>query len=134
MSKKLIRVDKDNIVYYTHHQPFHEHYGLGMSEGELSKIGFLVEEIPDLDEVEQIEGKEAQLKYENGKVIVVYKDLPYNDVVALKKENEQLKSAVTEITMYVVEQDAKIMNQDAKIEQQSQAISELTILFAGGNV
>lgn len=71
-------------------------------------------------------------KYENG----IFKDLGGNvieplptteqEVVTLKTENETLNQALTESSMLIAAQQEQI-------DEQSQAISELTILVAGGN-
>lgn len=71
-------------------------------------------------------------KYENG----IFKDLEGNtithlptteqEVVTLRTENETLNQALTESTMLIAAQQEQI-------DKQSQAISELTILVAGGN-
>lgn len=71
-------------------------------------------------------------KYENG----MFKDSEGNvieslptteqEVMTLRAENETLNQVVTESTMIIA-------TQQEQIDEQAQAISELTILVAGGN-
>lgn len=116
------------FIEFIHHMPFDVKHGLGKTEDELRLEGILVDSIPE--PVEQ-EGKAAVLKVntDTQELFYEYEDLQptaEDEVMQLKRENATLQSAVSEITMYVAEQDAKI-------EQQNQAISELSILIAGGN-
>lgn len=58
-----------------------------------------------------------------------YLDLPLTtekEVEELKRANDNLMSALSEITVYTA-------NQDVEIEQLNKAISELSILITGGN-
>lgn len=54
-------------------------------------------------------------------------DEQVDELTVLRQENTTLQLAVSEITMYVAEQDLKI-------EAQNQVISELSLLLAGGTV
>ena len=59
MSKKFIRTEGTKITF-THFMPFDEQYGMGKTEEELLKEGYLIDEIPD---PEQKEGKTAEAHY-----------------------------------------------------------------------
>lgn len=77
-------------------------------------------------------------KLEDG-VVVEYPDLkPVDKSSEMDARTELLQQSLSEVTMYMaeqeiklVEQDAKILSQEEKITAQDQAISELSILLEG---
>jgi len=102
-----------------------QHFKISLLDEETLNSGLLVESIPT---PEFVEGKEAVL-YVNPQTKELwyeYEDAQFDEMTLLKGKNQLLTSAITELTMYVAEQDGRI-------EQQNQAISELSILIAGGN-
>lgn len=56
----FIKTNSDNQVTFIHYKPFDEINGLKKTETELSQEGFLVESLPD---AEQIEGKDVVYSY-----------------------------------------------------------------------
>lgn len=107
MSKKFIRVENTKVMF-THFMPFDEKYGMGKSEEELLKEGYLIDEIP---EPEQQEGKIAEAHYtpEKGyyyEYVDAPEPKPETDVEALKAEVSELKSQL-ELTQSAL--DAMIM-------------------------
>lgn len=60
MSKKFIKVENDKVTFI-HYLPFDEKNGMGKTEEELLKEGYLVDEIP---EAEEKEGMVAVMYYE----------------------------------------------------------------------
>lgn len=94
-----IATDTTNIVTFIHYMPFDPRYGLGKSEEELKKTGFLVESIPEYGE-EVPEGKYPELHYDGSKFSWVLVDVPDGPeqpadleqrIVALEKvQNAQL--------------------------------------------
>lgn len=59
MSKKFITTEETRVVL-THYMPFDSVNGMGKTEVELSQMGYLVDNIP---EPEQIEGKIPEAHY-----------------------------------------------------------------------
>lgn len=104
----FIKVDKINKVTFQHFIPFDEINGLHKTEEELLQEGYLVESIP---EPEQIEGKIPILKYDGANLYYEYQDAPIDEVTALKNQ---------------------LAAQSQKLAEQEQAIMELTTLLAGG--
>jgi hypothetical protein len=78
----FIKTDAETKVWYTHHMPFDENYGLKKSETELLQEGYLVESIP---QPEIIDGKNAELFYT--------KDLGFKyEYVDIPKTPEQIQA------------------------------------------
>lgn len=107
MSKKFIRTENTKVMF-THFMPFDEKYGMGKTEEELLKEGYLIDEIP---EPEHQEGKIAEAHYmpEQGyyyEYVDAPEPKPQGDVAALQAEVDELKSQL-ELTQSAL--DAVIM-------------------------
>lgn len=90
--------------------------------------------LPILPTKEEVEGKIAILKCKKStnEVWWDYEDIqeaekPKNEIDSLKQENILLQQSLSEVTMLLA-------SQQEQIQLQNQSISELTILFAGGNL
>lgn len=80
MNKKFITVDEAGRVQLIHYMPFDAKNGLGMTEAELLKMGYLVDEIP---EPQAVEGKIAEAHYTTEKGFwYEYIDAPVNEEYA----------------------------------------------------
>ncbi|URN85887.1 hypothetical protein [Acetobacterium wieringae] len=99
------RTNKDsNLVELIHYKPFDKNYGLGKTEEELGLEGFLVESIP---EPEEIEGKIAVMYYtEADGFIFQYEDIPKTaeqiQAEAIESLRNDLNSAIIELSMAIV--------------------------------
>lgn len=77
MNKKFITIDEVGRVQLIHCMPFDTKDGLGMTEAELLKVGYLVDEIP---ESQVLEGKIAEAYYTPEKGFwYEYVDAPVNE-------------------------------------------------------
>ncbi|BAQ11289.1 phage protein [Bacillus sp. OxB-1] len=124
----FIKSNHENQVVYRHNMPFHEKHGLGKTQAELEQEGLLVDYVPTPDTSDKTKMAVLYINPETKELYYQYEDIPdtpESEVALLRKENATLQSAVSELTMFVA-------SQDEKIEQQNQAISELSILIAGG--
>ena len=83
--KKFIKTENDKVTFI-HYLPFDEKNGMGKTEEELLKEGYLVDEIP---EAEQIDGKIPILYYTKEK------DFWYEYIDTLSKELYTLDEAAT---------------------------------------
>lgn len=93
----FIKINANNEVIFTHSMPFDEKFGLNKTEVELLQEGYLVDAIP---EIEQIEGKEPKLKYVNGEFFIEYEDLPPDEMKILQ---ERLETAEQELATIAYE-------------------------------
>ena len=82
---------KNKIITYTHYMPFDPEFGLGKSEEELKKTGYLVESIPEEYSGEIPEGKMPELHYNGSEFSWVMVDKPEDEKTVLEKEIESLK-------------------------------------------
>lgn len=70
-----IEVNENTVVTYQHFMPFDHVYGLGKSEEELRKTGYMVDSIPEYkDEIP--EGKFPELYYDGSEFNWVLQDVP----------------------------------------------------------
>ncbi|GAA0240137.1 hypothetical protein [Metaclostridioides mangenotii] len=91
-----IKIDNNNTVTTQHFYPFDIELGYGKTEEELLKTGFLVETIP---EGENIPGKETILKYdkESNSFYFEYEDIPKNEEESLKDKIKVLEKQVADL-------------------------------------
>lgn len=73
------------IINYIHYRPFDSEYGLGKTQAELEQTGVLVESIP---EPEIIEGKHAELKYDETTQELYY---DYVDIIPPPSNNPEIE-------------------------------------------
>ncbi|MGI5895200.1 MAG: hypothetical protein ACOX6P_11535 [Candidatus Merdivicinus sp.] len=66
---------KNEVVFYIHYYPLNEKMGLGKTEEELRKTGYLVDNIPEYGE-EVPEGKQPELHYNGSDFSWVLVDVP----------------------------------------------------------
>lgn len=92
-----IKIDSTtNEVNFQHFMPFDEVNGLHKTEEELLQEGYLVDSIP---EPEQINGKVAKLKYDGSNLYYEYVDAPLTpeqEIEALKAQNAQMLFALVQ--------------------------------------
>ena len=95
---KYIEINQDNKVTTQHFYPFDIELGYGKTAEELLKTGFLVETIP---EGENIPGKEIILKYnpDTNKLYFEYEDFP----ISKETEIDILKKQVAELSFLVMQ-------------------------------
>ncbi|WP_336663280.1 hypothetical protein [Kurthia gibsonii] len=107
----FIKTDENNVIVLVYNEPFDPVVGLGKTKEELESIGYLVDEIP---QVEQVPGKVAIQKYDGTSFYVEYEDIPIMP-----------GDKITEL-------ENKVELQEKKLAEQEQAIMELTAIIAGG--
>ncbi len=87
----FLKIDSEtNMVNYFHMKPFDSRHGLGKTEIELLQEGFLIDSIP---EPEQIEGKSVKMFYtEADGFWFEYEDIPPTPEELRQKEIDGLKA------------------------------------------
>lgn len=99
MNMIFFKTDSENVIDYTHFNPFDERDGLMRSEEELLKIGFLVDEIPSAPTKE---GMNSITKYVNGEFVFEYKEIvlpPLTEIEQLKAQQALMQTAIDDIIM-----------------------------------
>lgn len=92
----FIKVDSvTNEVNFQHFMPFDEVSGLHKTQEELLQDGYLVDSIPD---PEQINGKVPILKYNGTSLYYEYQDVPIDEITALKRQVVEQEQAIMELT------------------------------------
>ncbi|RXH52484.1 hypothetical protein D6T70_06505 [Kurthia gibsonii] len=92
----FIKVDSvTNEVNFQHFMPFDEVNGLHKTQEELLQDGYLVDSIPD---PEQINGKVPILKYNGTSLYYEYQDVPIDEITALKRQVVEQEQAIMELT------------------------------------
>ncbi|QSB48759.1 hypothetical protein [Parageobacillus toebii] len=91
-----IEVDENGLVKFTHYKPFDEKDGLGKTEEELRQTGYLVESIP---EQENIPNKVPVLKFDKNSEEFYYEyvDRPLTTeekLELMEQENQGLKNRI----------------------------------------
>ncbi|MGE8080522.1 hypothetical protein [Peribacillus loiseleuriae] len=120
----FIQTNEEGLLVTVHHQPFHEKWGYKKTENELLEIGYLVESIPEFEEVE---GKESVIKYINGVFFVEYKERELT-------VEEQLQQAQSDLGTLLLES----ANDKARIAElevtQGEMLMEIAMLKMGGSL
>lgn len=92
----FIKVDSvTNEVNFQHFMPFDEVNGLHKTQEELLQDGYLVDSIPD---PEQINDKVPILKYNGTSLYYEYQDAPIDEITALKRQVVEQEQAIMELT------------------------------------
>lgn len=91
-----IKIDSTtNEVNFQHSMPFDEINGLHKTQEELLQDGYLVDSIPD---PEQINDKVPILKYNGTSLYYEYQDAPIDEITALKRQVVEQEQAIMELT------------------------------------
>lgn len=86
-------ISQQNAVSYIHYMPFDPKYGLGKSEEELKKTGYLVDSLPEYSE-EIPEGKKPELHYDGSEFSWVLVDVT-EEPETLETRVENLEAQVS---------------------------------------
>jgi hypothetical protein len=91
----FIKVDESSKnVTFIHYQPFDSVHGLGKTQEHLEQEGYLVDSIP---EPQEVEGKIPVLKFDGTNLYYEYVDRPLTPeekLQLLEQENQDLKNRV----------------------------------------
>lgn len=101
----FVQTSNDNEITYCHYKPFSKECGLGKTEEELLQIGYLVDEVP---EPEQIDGKFLTLFFtpERG-FWFEYADIPKTPEQIQAEKIDLLENQTAE---YMVDLDFRLSN------------------------
>lgn len=124
----FFQTDSTGEVVYRNNFPFHESFGMRMTEEELLEIGYLVESVP---EPTHQEGKTSTLFYKDGEFEYVYtNNVP--DAVPVDNTNQRIEQLENDLGVSLFE-NAMDKGRISDLEQnQGEMLMEIAMLKMGG--